>query len=113
MFPIHRDPNCTATAKHRSAVCPTAPAQPSCIPNLPLLPIHFVSDGQQYAPQPQPNLVAFPTYPYYPYPTPISQYNQQYAAQHMVQVVSSDDNRVFVSDGNSWKEYNLEKVSSW
>ena len=59
---------------------------------------------------PHPNLVQYPPYSYNPYN---AQYNQQYDAQHMAQVISHDENRVFVSDGHSWKEYNLEKVSSW
>ena len=58
--------------------------------------------------------VPFSTYPFNPYPAYITQYNnQQYATQHMTKVISPDDTAVFVSDGQSWKEYNLEKVFSW
>ena len=60
-----------------------------------------------------------PTYPYTympcnTYPSPTSQYDQhqQYATQHMIQAPSSDENKVFVSDGYSWKEFNLEKIFS-
>ena len=59
---------------------------------------------QQYAP--------YPAYPHNPFNAYIAQYHQQYDAQHMAQMVSHDENRVFVSDGHSWKEYNLEKVFS-
>ena len=70
--------------------------------------------SQQYAPQPHPTPVPFSTYPFNPYPAYINQYNnQQYATQHMTKVISPDDTAVFVSDGQSWKEYNLEKVFSW
>jgi hypothetical protein len=31
----------------------------------------------------------------------------------MIQAVSSDENKVLVSDGYSWKEFNLEKIFSW
>ena len=69
--------------------------------------------SQQYAPQFHPSLVPFSTYPNSPYPANNKQYNQQFTTQHMTQVISNDDNSVFVSDGFSWKEYNLEKVFSW
>ena len=62
--------------------------------------------SMQYATQPHPNLVTFP----YPYPANISQYNQQNTAQHMTQVISHDENSVFVSEGSSWKKVNLEKI---
>ena len=60
-------------------------------------------------------LPTFPTYPCIscnPYPTPTSPYDQQNATQHMIQAASSDENKVFVSDGYSWKEFNLEKIFS-
>jgi hypothetical protein len=58
-----------------------------------------------------------PTYPYIPcdpYPSPTSQYDQyqQYATQHMIQAASFDENKVFVFDGYSWTEFNLEKIFS-
>ena len=68
--------------------------------------------SQQYAPQPHLTLLPYPSYSYNPYHAYIDQYNQQYDAQHMAQVISPDENRVFVSDGRSRKEYNLEKVFS-
>ena len=70
--------------------------------------------SQQYAPQPQTTPFPFSTYSFTPYPAYINQYNnQQYATQHMTKVISPDDTAVFVSYGQSWKEYNLEKVFSW
>ena len=60
-------------------------------------------------------LPTYPTYPCIPcnpYPTPTSLYDQQNATQHMIQAVNSDENKVFVSDGCSWKEFNLEKIFS-
>ena len=60
-------------------------------------------------------LPPYPTYPCIPcnpYPTPTSLYDQQNATQHMIQAVNSDENKVFVSDGCSWKEFNLEKIFS-
>ena len=67
---------------------------------------------QQYAPQPNTTMVPYPAYSHHPFNAYIAQYHQQYDAQHMAQMVSHDENRVFVSDGHSWKEYNLEKVFS-
>ena len=61
-------------------------------------------------------LPPYPTYPCIPcnpYPTPTSPYDQQNATKHMIQAVSSDENKVLVSDGYSWKEFNLEKIFSW
>ena len=55
----------------------------------------------------------YPCIPCNPYPTPTSPYDQQNATQHMIQAASSDENKVFVSDGYSWKEFNLEKIFSW
>jgi hypothetical protein len=72
--------------------------------------------SQQYAQQCHNTLVpTFPTHPCItcnPYPTPTSPYDQQNATQHMIQATSSDENKVFVSDGYSWKEFNLEKIFS-
>ena len=64
--------------------------------------------SMQYAPQPHPNPDPLP----YPYLANINQYNQQYTTQHMTQVISPDENSVFVSDGLSWKQVNLEKIFS-
>ena len=47
-----------------------------------------------------------------PYPVPTSQYDQQLATQHMIQALPPDENKVFVSDGYSWTEFNLEKIFS-
>jgi hypothetical protein len=68
--------------------------------------------SQQYAQQSHSALVLYPSYPPNPYHAYIDQYNQLYATQHMAQMISPDENSVFVSDGHSWKEYNLEKVFS-
>ena len=66
--------------------------------------------SQQYAQQSHPIRVPYPPYSHNPYPANISQYNQQNTTQHMTQVISPDDNSVFVSDGSSWKKVNLEKI---
>ena len=74
--------------------------------------------GQLPAPHHSPAQVLNPYNQYHPY--------QHYTTQNMAPVLSPDknrvfvsglndpaENRVFVSDGYSWKEYNLEKVFSW
>ena len=66
--------------------------------------------SQQYAQQSHPIRVPYPPYSHNPYPANISLYNQQNTTQHMTQVISPDDNSVFVSDGSSWKKVNLEKI---
>ena len=50
--------------------------------------------------------------PYLPYNAHCDQYNQQCNPQNMGPVISPAENRVFVSDGFSWNEYNLENVFS-
>ena len=50
-------------------------------------------------------------YQYQPY-APCDQYTQQCNPQPMGPVTAPAENRVFVSDGSSWKEYNLENVFS-
>ena len=60
-------------------------------------------------------LPPYPTCPcisYNPYPVPTSQYDQQSATQHMIQALPPEENKVFVSDGYSWTEFNLEKIFS-
>ena len=49
---------------------------------------------------------------YQPCNAPCDQYTQQCNPQPMGPIISSAENRAFVSDGFSWKEYNLEKVFS-
>ena len=50
--------------------------------------------------------------PYTTYTAPCDQYTQQCNPQNMAPVISPAENRVFVSDGFSWNEYNLENVFS-
>ena len=50
-------------------------------------------------------------YPYQLYDALIDHYVQQCTTQHMTPVLSPDKNSVFVSDGISWNEVNLEKDS--
>ena len=50
--------------------------------------------------------------PYLPYNAHCDQFNQQCNPQNMGPVISPAENRVFVSDGFSWNEYNLENVFS-
>ena len=68
--------------------------------------------SQQYAQLSHSTLIPYPPYSPNPYHAYIDQYNQLHATQHMAQMISHDENRVLVSDGHSWKEYNLEKVFS-
>ena len=68
--------------------------------------------GQQYAQQSYSTPALYPAYDYHPYRAYVSQYHQQYATQPMVQMISQDENKALVSDGNSWKEYDLEKIFS-
>ena len=79
--------------------------------------IQYMASSSQL-PTPQPTAQSYQYQPYHPY--------QHYTTQNMAPVLSPDknrvfvsglndpaENRVFVSDGYSWKEYNLEKVFSW
>ena len=68
--------------------------------------------SQQYARQSHSALVPYHSNSPNPYHAYIDQYSQLYASQHMTQIISPDENSVFVPDGHSWKEYNLEKVFS-
>ena len=66
--------------------------------------------SQQYAQHSYCAPAPYPSYTFHSYPAYVSQYHQQYATPQMVQMISHDENRVLVSDGYSWKEYDLEKV---
>jgi hypothetical protein len=50
--------------------------------------------------------------PYLPFNAHCDQFNQQCNPQSMGPVISPTENTVFVSDGFSWNEYNLENVFS-
>ena len=50
--------------------------------------------------------------PYQPCNAPCDQYTQECNPQPMGPMISPAENKVFVSDGFSWKEYNLENVFS-
>ena len=67
--------------------------------------------SQLSAEQSHANLVQYPYNQHQPYHANNNVYIQQYATQHMASEFSNDGNRVCVSDGYSWREYNQEKVS--
>ena len=72
--------------------------------------------NELYAQQRLTNQVPYQHYQYQPnqpYNTYSAQYAQLYATQHTAPSVTHDENIVCVSDGLSWKEYNLENVFSW
>ena len=77
--------------------------------------IQSMACGSQLpTPQPGPAQGSIKSYQHQPYPcnAPCDQYNQQCNPQNMGPVISPAENRVFVTDGFSWNEYNLENVFS-
>ena len=72
-------------------------------------------NSQLPTPQPGPAQDLNQCYQHQPYQlcnAPCDQYNQQCNPQNMPRVISPSENRVCMSDGFCWKEYNLEKIFS-
>ena len=79
-----------------------------------LAPSH-VQCMSDYMPQPSPIHDPYPYHPNYPCPpyhAYTDQYVQQCTTQHMAPMLSPAENRVLVSDGSSWRVYDLENVFS-
>ena len=87
----------------------------ACSSQLPT-PDHGLTQSYQY---PVAQSYQYPAYQSYQYPAYLpynnnhcDQYNQQCNPQNMGPVISSVESRVFLTDGFSWSEYNLENVIS-
>ena len=71
-----------------------------------------LSPVQSYQYQPYQPYQPYQYQPYNPYTAHCDQYTQQCNPQPIGPVISPAENRVSVTDGYSWKEYNLENVFS-